>query len=965
MAIKTGWLQTTQIAAWGALNCFTPDDGFARTGGNTTRRAQTKQRFPIRAGSSTLRFLFVGMTPPWTVDANQSDMLTSLSVQRWVSGAASGSFTTAFTNVTVPKGYTYLSDPLNLTVTAGEELMVNCWGAASESGRYISGTMQQRPPDLGSIGDSLTFDSTGATLLTDYDDDIAWCPGAILGESRAQSLSLISHSLGVAIHNEGDSGPSLAADALGVAHCGFGQGGALLTQFDSTTAFDMFLLMGRQAIIFGMINALNNFAANANMDGYTGSAIATATGTGQTTSLADQFRYIARRLSALGCNVYCITENYPGQGATARHLEVWHAWNEYATDGSLATYCGSILTGVIDSRPYFAAQPYQDGVPLSPTDSGGRDSTDIHANYAEFGEAVEAYFGPGGAGESALVADTNNLVESYFELFHGPAGTPGAAGALPTGWVEWYYTTDAARLAINGTGAIKVVSPNTRITHAIQTTALVGTDAAKTFVVRCYSAPWVTQSDNQGLHIGLYDSASTTVDSDTRSGFNHAGYSFRFYNESGQLKLYSQRFNSETNGGGNSNAQVATIGSGQALASGDILTVEITRTLSGGNNSFVVLVYRNGVLLNGSGTTVSDSTTPAAYQGALYLSIGTAGNTATTHTNNAATWDAVRTAVYDATVIDDLTGPATLYVVKGGSSPVDIAVTQSAPTAGPAVGVVVTTSISGLSGATIGSAATTDGTGSARLAEGNAFAIPDTLAVGTTGTLTVTCGGVSVDIPVEVIEEAGAGGGVTGVVVSPGAATVTRSGTVQLGAVVDGVLDDGTLTTWSVQSGGGSVTDGGLLTAPATDATVVVRAALTATPATYDEATITVSGVAGAETMIHQGPFVLRSVSTADPLTIVAWVGEQKSYLFDLLNGSGDPVSLDGMDVYLTATNEAGTAVFDDVAIDIDSAVRGAVSWAMGSAWATAGAYRVTILADGGAGNTHRFGPITVNVRAL
>lgn len=775
MGIFTQWLSTVNIAGKMYANLYAPDagfglSGFALNGGaNTTKRAETLQEFPIRAGSSTIRFYFEGAQLNWGTSAGMSDLQTSVSVQRMVGGEESGPYETLLTDQAVVKGLSYLSPAYVRTVSSGEGLNIDCWVSAVESGKYISGTQQQRLPRLGAVGNTLTFSGDGS-VATPLNTEIAFCPGLILGKTRARGLALMGHSRTTAIHNFGQSGTGIAADTLGVAFGSAGLGGSLLSAWLSTANWDLGLYMGRTMVILGMINAINNFAANTNPDvlAITTTAIPTGTGTGFTTSMADQLRYVLRRYKALGLKCYVLTESYPGGSNTARQLECWHYWNEWLVGGGAAAYYGALLDGVIDSRPYFADTPYIDGVPLSPTDAGGRSSTDIHANYDEEGEAVAAYFGSGGAGESALVADENSLVETFSELFHGAQTTPGAGGALPSGWVEWFHSSEAARLGLNGTGALRVVSPTTRNTYAICTTALGGSDDNKTFVVRAFSAPWVAQVDGQGLGIYLHSTPSSTSDNSTHAaGTAREGYYLRFSNTGTQLNVNRLRYNSvndqSTYSIASSSISNVTGYAGQAMAAGDILSVEVTRTFDPGtgNNTFDVLVYKNGILLTVTSglSTWTDTVTTPPYQGNLYLGIGTTGNTITTHTSGSATWDAVQAANYDATVISTVSGPTTVYVPRGGSEPVEVLVMQSAPTVGAAVGVTVTASVSGLAGATVGAAATTGVDGVGRFSDGAALTIPDSLPVGATGTITFVCIGISETVNIEVIESSGAGSG--------------------------------------------------------------------------------------------------------------------------------------------------------------------------------------------------------------
>jgi hypothetical protein len=765
MSIFRNGLRTINILGKAASNFYAPGDGWSVMGAvDTHERGTIVMDFPVRAGSSTIAAWFEGgLINFGTSPGDTGDILTSLSVRRYVGGVASGSYTNVCTNATVKEGQTYTSAPINLTVTAGETLRVDCWGAA-EVGKFLPGTQQANPPALGETGDTLVFTGDGSANDAISDGTFVWIWGMGLGKSRAEAMAAVGHSMIPATHNKGDSAQSLAADALEVPYCGFGAGGSLPDALDDDGDWDQILVMGQRVLIQWMVNACNNFAGNATLDAITGSAIPTYSGGVWTTSMAALLERVLKRYVALGCKCYVCTENYPGDGAnptaTARRLHVWNQWNEWLVNSG-PTYYGYLLEGVIDTRPAFATQPYEAGVPVS----GG--STDIHSNYAFAATEIEAAFSSGGAFEDAFTPDNNNYVEAFYQLFHGVSGTPGAAGALPTGWAEWYFTTEAPRLAVNGKSCLRVVSPTTKTTYAICDTPVGGSNATVEFTVSAYSTVWTAQSNNQGLHIGLHATSGATVNNNSAASFHREGYSFTWSNNGSDLRLHFRRYNPnaiQTSEGLGLTAvnQVRTM-TGLAIAAGEVLTVHITRTYTGGNNAFTFLTYVDGALIDtwtNTDTTISaNAAVQALYDGLLYVSLGTAGDTSTTHTNGTATWDAIRAYNYDATVIAALAGPATLYVVQGGSSPVDVDVTQSAPTAGAAVGVVVTTSLAGLTGATIGSAETTDGAGTARFSGGNALSIPDTLAVGTTGTLTVTCGGVSEDIPVEVIAEAGSGSG--------------------------------------------------------------------------------------------------------------------------------------------------------------------------------------------------------------
>jgi len=85
---------------------------------------------------------------------------------------------------------------------------------------------------------------------------------------------------------------------------------------------------------------------------------------------------------------------------------------------------------------------------------------------------------------------------------------------------------------------------------------------------------------------------------------------------------------------------------------------------------------------------------------------------------------------------------------------------------------------------------------------------------------------------------------VSSVTVSPATVTIAPGAQTQLSAVVAGTGAFSPSVTWSVVSGGGSISSGGIYTAPGAPATVVVRATSVTDPTKYDEATVTVEAPA-------------------------------------------------------------------------------------------------------------------------
>lgn len=148
-----------------------------------------------------------------------------------------------------------------------------------------------------------------------------------------------------------------------------------------------------------------------------------------------------------------------------------------------------------------------------------------------------------------------------------------------------------------------------------------------------------------------------------------------------------------------------------------------------------------------------------------------------------------------------------------------------------------------------GSAASTD-TGVATVAllaatdsSGQATLRITGVAVGTT-TVTATFDGiVSNSVPVTVIT--GSSGAVA---MSPQTVTLMQGQTQQFAAGLSG--DPAATFNWSIVSGSGTVSSGGLYTAPASDTTAIVKAALSTDSSIYATATVTVVGAQAGTTTV-------------------------------------------------------------------------------------------------------------------
>jgi hypothetical protein len=125
----------------------------------------------------------------------------------------------------------------------------------------------------------------------------------------------------------------------------------------------------------------------------------------------------------------------------------------------------------------------------------------------------------------------------------------------------------------------------------------------------------------------------------------------------------------------------------------------------------------------------------------------------------------------------------------------------------------------------------------ATTAAGEATFVVDTIAIGT-ASITVALDGVTSNAAAVTVTAQPVSGTVTVVpaVVSMVASTLQQFTAEWLG-------ESGAAFTWSVPSGGGSISATGLYTAPATAGSATIRAALTADADVYGQATVTITAL--------------------------------------------------------------------------------------------------------------------------
>jgi hypothetical protein len=163
---------------------------------------------------------------------------------------------------------------------------------------------------------------------------------------------------------------------------------------------------------------------------------------------------------------------------------------------------------------------------------------------------------------------------------------------------------------------------------------------------------------------------------------------------------------------------------------------------------------------------------------------------------------------------------------------------------------------------------------------------------------------------------AAAGSTITGVTVSAATSTVAGGGTDQMTSNVTGTGSFSTAVTWSIDSGGGSISTAGLYTAPAataSDQSIVIRATSTQDTSKYGTTTITVPAAAAGSTVT--GVSVTGALSTmqgnqTDQLTAtVSGTGSFSTGVTWTIQSGPGSVNASGLYQAPPATNAAQTAV--------------------------------------------------------
>ena len=714
-------------------------DTFAVIGGTTADSSNSKTKLTVMAGASTIYPVCNNAALGWDA-TNVSPLTASVGVRAYAGSTPQGGGFVQQLNVAIAAGIALILPAMAVAVAPGNLLHAACSVTAGNGAGWVPGVRPFWAPDQAEGGVGLAV-SVGGADFAEVSNVMVYTVGMWVAKTNFRGLVFVGHSVPMGVE-DGDGGTpgngwaagwmQRGAKLLGRPGMTLARGGATLGSYTSTVNYDGAAIAGDCVIIQCGINNTNAMSGDAAISGVSPTVAWTYTngGLGYTTSLRDQLKALVAHFKGLGCTVLVATENAAGTGASTRTKDFRKYYNQ-GVRAEAVSYCGA--DGVIDVSPYIETA-LDSGIPIA----GATD--DIHGNHALMAQAIYDAFKPGGTYESLLTADANELDEILVDPFWGAAT---AVGTAPTGWATWNNTATA--IYRDGTGSLSISGGSTTAQCCISQTGI-----SNNSEIWAVGAPWnASTPSGQGLLVGLYPSAAGgTGGSEVDFSGNRRGYNLRVTSTNAYLYRH--------NGG---ETWFGFVGHSTAFSGNEIPSVRIRRTVVSGNQILLtVTIYRNGVQVSQIAT--PDTATPAGWLNAtLYPGVGTIGNTATTHPNGRV-WDFVRLSNYNPITVSSVTpSAATIQVKPGDRLGFTATVLQSAPSAGPAVGQDVTAAIAGIAGATVGGLAQTNAEGIATWADGGGIYIPSATAVGSTGTVTLLCGGITATITVQVVATYSSGGG--------------------------------------------------------------------------------------------------------------------------------------------------------------------------------------------------------------
>jgi len=738
-------------------------------GGLTTAnvRANIRHIISIAAAVSAVRMLIWTAGGDWTCDPGAAGFDTDMDVQMGLRGytasTANGSEWVQVPLTSYAQDHAYITPSYTINLSPGDKLHTMVHARATSASRNVMGSRKVSSSESYEMGtSSLAAKTNGDTLGSAGNNGLGFAPGGIIGETDTPSIMVLGHSVvgGVGVTSNDIYGV-VAARSAGYGCCPSGVGGSNPTSTTATGPWDLAALSDVVFVHWMVNNIRSQVDANPSL-----SATDYIVGTGSG-GARDLVRTVVRRLKNLGKKVVICTEHFCDSSSLngAAIVAMRGYWNDYVR--GTTSYGGTTMLAYTGADDYYDLAAVGENQPNLHTAKAGF-TVSLHpvdSEHALIGADLATQIKPGGRlyylFTDVAAEDAGYIPNGVPEMFWGPSLS---AGSTWGDWLYWVRTGAPAGNSLNrdGTGGISAKSSagfyDQCFIHNVASPAVGG-------IVEATTADFVTENSGASpprlcyYSLGFTPSNAVTGGSDetaTGTGRIRFGYQvtiwgtginfFRNLNASGaRTSLWSTTHTATT-------------------AGTDSFRVKVTRSVSGSNNVFRIQVWRNGTALHDQ--TVTDTSTPVVatagsgginWNGNLYPYVGTSG-TGVSEFPQGKVWDSFVSYQYNPITIESVTpNLATIELVPGDRKSFSVTVLDDTQTI--VVGQVVTASLSGITSGTVGGSATTGVDGVARFVDGSGVFAPSTTAVGTTGTLTLTSGGVTGTITINIVSAYSTGGG--------------------------------------------------------------------------------------------------------------------------------------------------------------------------------------------------------------
>lgn len=729
-------------------------------GGLTTAnvRANIRHIISIAAAVSAVRLLIWTAGGDWTCDPSATGFDTDMDVQMGLRGytasTANGSGWEQVPLTSYVQDQAYITPAYTVNLSPGDKLHTMVHARATSASRNVMGSRKVSSSESYETGtSSLAAKTNGETLGSAGNNGLGFAPGGILGETDTPSIMVLGHSVvgGVGVISNDVYGV-VAARSAGYGCCPAGVGGSNPTSTTTSGPWDLTQLSD-VVFVHWMINNINSQTdANPTM---TATDYIVGTGSG---GARDLTRTVVRRLKGFGKKVVICTEYFTDDTGTygTERKAMRGYWNDYVR--GTTSYGSTTMLAYTGADDYYDLAAVAENQPNLHTAKSGF-TVSLHpvdAEHALIGADLATAIKPGGRlyylFEAVAAEDAGYIPNGIPDMLWGPSLSAGTA------WGDWLYwvrtgAPNGSSLNRDGTGGITAKASASYydqcLIHNVASPALGG-------IIEATTADFPTENSGASPpRLGYYSvgftpsNAVTGGSAEATSGTGRIRYGY-------QVTLWGTGINLFRNvGSGGARTSLWSTTHTATTSGTDRFRVKLTRSVSAGQNVIRVQVWRNGTSLHDE--TVTDTSPPVGWDGDLYPYIGTSGTSASEFPN-AKVWDTFASYQYNPITIASVTpNLGEFELVPGDRKSFSATVLQDGGDV--AVGQVVTTSLSGITSGTVGGSATTGVDGVARFVDGSGVFAPSTTTVGTTGTLTLSSGGVSGTITINIVAAYSTGGG--------------------------------------------------------------------------------------------------------------------------------------------------------------------------------------------------------------